>query len=170
MMKRLREHCCEAWAARQPRERRFLTALAIFVAGALLVQGLWSARHDSARLRKQIPRLRVQVEVMQRQANEIRQLQAQTRPAAAPLEGNALLAAAGTAAKVGSFSLAATQLQLEGPRQIRLRATLPFDRWLEWMAAIQADFRLRLVRCQIEGAEDPGFVKIDALLALPDSV
>lgn len=169
-MKQLQEQLRQAWAARAPRERRFLTVLAIFVAIALLAQGLWSARHESARMRKQIPQLRVQAEIMQRQANEIKQLQAPSRPAAAALEGNALLAAAGTVAKVGGLSLAATQLQLEGPRQLRLHATLPFDRWLEWVAAIQADLRLRVVRCQIDGAEDPGFVKIDALLALPDSV
>jgi general secretion pathway protein M len=169
-MKQLREQLRAAWAARQPRERLFLVALAIFIAGALLVQGVWSARNDSARLRKQIPQLRMQAEVMQRQANELRQLQALPKPASAALEGNALLAAAGTAAKVGGLGVAPAQLQLEGPRQVRLRATLPFDRWLEWIAVVQADLRLRLVRCQVDGTADPGLVNIDALLAVPDSV
>lgn len=168
-MKQLQERLRLAWAERQPRERRFLVALAAFVCCALLIQGVWSARSETARLRKQVPQLRLQAETMQRQASEIRQLQAQAKSAGATsLEGAALLAAAGTAAKVGDLNLAANQLQLEGARQIRLRATLPFDRWLDWTATVQADFRLRLIRCQVDSTDKSGLVKIDALLALPD--
>ena len=167
-MKQLRERLRQAWAERQPRERRFLLALAAFVGCSLLIQGVWTARSETGRLRKQVPQLRLQAETMQRQASEIRQLQAQAKSAGATLEGAALLAAAGTAAKVGELNLAANQLQLEGARQIRLRATLPFDRWLDWTATVQADFRLRLIRCQIDSSDKSGLVKIDALLALPD--
>jgi type II secretory pathway component PulM len=168
-MNELRERLGRAWAQRQPRERRFLIALAAFVGCALLIQGVWSARSASARLRKQIPQLSLQVGLMQRQASEIRQLQAQSKStSAALLEGNALLAAANTAAKVGNLSLAASELQLEGPRQLRLRATVPFDRWMEWTATVQLELRLRLVHCQIEGTGSAGMVKVDALMALPE--
>ncbi|MBI5920545.1 MAG: type II secretion system protein M, partial [Betaproteobacteria bacterium] len=64
-----------------------------------------------------------------------------------------------------------TQLQLEGPRQVRLRAPLPFDRWLEWVALLQRDTRLRLVQCRVDAADaanPPGVVRIDALFALPE--
>ena len=156
-----------AWAERQPRERRFLLALGIFIVVALVLQGLWSAQSDRVRLRKKLPELRLQADAMQRQAGEIRQLQTQAKPpGAAIVEGTALLAATNTAAK--NLGLAGAQLQLEGNRQIRLRATLPFDRWLEWLALVQKDSRLRLVHCQVERAENPGMAKIDALLALPD--
>lgn len=169
-MKQLQERLRRAWAEKHPRERSFLIALAAFVTCAALVQGIWSARSESGRLRKQVPQLRMKAEVMQRQAAEIRQLQAQAKSAgAATLEGSALVAAASSAAKLGGLGLEASQLQSEGPRQIRLRATLPFDRWLEWTAAVQTELRLRLIRCQIDSTEDPGRVKIDALLALPDS-
>lgn len=158
-----------AWAERQPRERRFLVVLGIFLATALLLQGLWSAQSDRMRLRKRIPELRLQVETMQRQAGEIRQLQAQVKlPAAAVVEGAPLLAAANTAAK--SLGLAGAQLQLEGMRQIRLRATLPFDRWLEWVALVQKESRLRLIHAQVDRGENPGTAKIDALFALPEPV
>ena len=168
-MKQLQERIRAAWAERQPRERRFLIALAVFVATALLIQGLLTASSERARLHKKIPQLRLQAETMQRQAGEIRQLQAQASIAGATaLDGASLLAAASTAAKTGGLALAASQLQLEGPRQIRLRATLPFDRWLEWIAAVQRDSRLRLIRCQIESADSAGLVKIDALLAVPE--
>lgn len=168
-MKQFQERLRAAWAERQPRERRFLVALAAFVALALLIQGLWSASSERARLHKKIPQLRLQAETMQRQAGEIRQLQAQTNvTGATALEGASLLAAANTAAKTGGLGLAASQLQLEGARQVRLRAALPFDRWLEWIAAVQRDSRLRLIRCQIDSADGAGMVKIDALLALPE--
>ena len=168
-MKELQEKIRAAWAERQPRERLFLVALTAFIVCALLVQGIWSARSEGARLRKQVPQLRLQAETMHRQSAEIRQLQAQAKAAgAAALEGAALLAAAGTAAKVSDLGLEASQLQLEGPRQLRLRATLSFDRWIAWAATVQADLRLRVVRCQIDKGEVPGRVKIDALFAVPD--
>ncbi|MBI3523658.1 MAG: type II secretion system protein M [Betaproteobacteria bacterium] len=161
------------WAARQPRERSFLMALAAFVALALLLQGLWSAHSARVRLHNQIPQLRLQVATLQRQAGEIRQLQSLPASPAAQ-EGNALLTAAIAAARTTGLVLAANQLQLEGPRQLRLRANLPFDQWLEWIAALQRDAHLRLILCRIEGADEaapggmPGVVKIDALFALPE--
>jgi len=168
-MKDTLEKARAAWAERQPRERRFLVALAIFIIIALLLQGLWSANSDRSRLRKRIPELRLQVETMQRQAGEIRQLQAQVKPPPATVvEGAPLLAAANAAAK--SVGLTGAQLQLEGPRQIRLRATLPFDRWLEWLALVQRESRLRLIHAQVERDEAPGTAKIDALLALPEPI
>jgi len=156
-----------AWAERQPRERRFLLALGIFIIIALLLQGLWSAHSDRVRLRKRIPELRLQAETMQRQAGEIKQLQTQVKPpAATAVEGPPLLAAANTAAK--SLGLVGAVLQLEGARQIQLRATLPFDRWLEWVALVQKESRLRLIHAQVERGESPGTAKIEALFALPE--
>lgn len=161
------------WSSRQPRERVFLVALAAFVAIALLLQGLWSAHAARTRLHKQVPQLRQQAELVQRQAGEIRQLLAQPASPAAQ-EGPALVAAAIAASRSTGLTLTAAQLQLEGPRQLRLRANLPFDQWLEWVAALQRDARLRLIHCRIDGLEGadavnlPGVVKIDALFALPE--
>lgn len=161
------------WASRQPRERIFLIALAAFVAIALLIQGLWSAHTARTRLHRQLPQLRQQAEILQRQAGETRQLLAQPASSAAQ-EGTALVAAAIAASRSTGLTLAAAQLQLEGPRQLRLRANLPFDQWLEWVAALQRDARLRLIHCRIDGADGaeavntPGVVKIDALFALPE--
>ena len=161
------------WHSRQPRERRFLTLLAAVVGCALLAQGLWSAHAARARLQRQLPQLRQQAEVLQRQAGEVRQLLAQPVGSAVP-EGAPLLAAANLAARSAGLTLAPTQLQLEGPRQVRVRANLPFDRWLEWLTLLQRDARLRLVQCRVDGAEapaganPPGVVRIDALFALPE--
>lgn len=158
------------WRARAPRERIFLVALAAFIAIALLVQGLWSAHSARSRLHQQIPQLRLQLETLQRQSGEIRQMHAQPAGPAAQ-EGAALLTAAATAARNAELGLTGIQLQLEGPRQLRLRASLPFDRWLEWVAVLQRDAQLRLVHCRIdssEGADAPGQARIDALFALPE--
>ncbi|MDD5176441.1 MAG: type II secretion system protein GspM [Sterolibacterium sp.] len=159
------------WVARAPRERRFLTVLAAFLGCALLAQGLWSAHTARARLHRQMPQLKQQAEVLQRQAGEVRQLLAQPVGPAAQ-EGPALLAAATLVARNTGLALAPAQLQLEGARQIHVRANLPFDRWLEWVAQLQRDARLRLVSCRIDGVEGtgdlPGMVRVDASFALPE--
>lgn len=155
------------WNARQPRERLFLAALAAFLACALLAQGLWSAHNARTRLHRQIPQLRQQAEVLQRQAGEVRQLKSQPINLAAQ-EGPALVAAAVSAAGGVGLTLAPGQLQLEGSRQVRLRTSLAFDPWLEWVAVLQRDARLHLVRCRIETGDRPGIVKVDVLFALPE--
>ncbi len=156
------------WALRRPREKAFLIALAIVVGAALLAQGLWASHRARARLNKQIPQLRQQVEILQRKAAEMQQLRAQP-PIPASAEGSALLASAVASAQAAALPEAAKQLRLEGPGRLRLRVSLPFDRWLEWAAALQRDGRVRLVTCRIEAEEAPGSARIDALFALPES-
>ncbi|MCX7175988.1 MAG: type II secretion system protein GspM [Proteobacteria bacterium] len=161
------------WMARQPRERQFLTVLAVVVGCAVLAQSLWSAHSARARLHRQLPQLRQQAEVLQRQAGEVRQLLGQPASPAAQ-EGHVLLAAATLAARNSGLTLAPTQLQLEGARQLRLRANVPFDRWLEWVATLQKDGRLRLINCRVDAADGaiggypPGVIRVDALFALPE--
>ena len=155
------------WALRQPRERAFLIALAALVGAAILAQAIWASHQARARLKKQIPQLRQQVEILQRKAAEVQQLRTQ-QPNPAPIEGSALLSAAVASAHAAALPDAARQLQLEGPGRLRLRATLPFDRWIEWAAALQRDGRIRLVTCRIEAAAAPGSATIDALFSLPE--
>lgn len=155
------------WAARRPREQALLTALAIFIGAALLAQLLWASHQARARLNKQIPQLRHQVETLQRKAAELQQLKAQP-PIPAPADGSRLLASAVASAHAAALPEAATQLQSEGPGRLRLRATMPFDRWLVWAATLQRDGRIRLVSCRIEAADAPGSAKIDALFSLPE--
>lgn len=155
------------WMQRQPREQTFLTGLAIVVGAALLAQLLWSSHQARARLKMQIPQLRQQVETMQRKAVELQQLRAR-QPTPAPTDGNGLLAAAVASARAAALPEAAKQLQLEGAGKLRLRATLPFDRWVDWIAALQTEGRIRLVSCRVDAAEVPGSAKIDALFSLPE--
>jgi type II secretory pathway component PulM len=156
------------WAARQPRERVFLIVLASIVGAALLAQVLWTSHQARARLKKQIPQLQRQVETLQRKATDLQQLRAQ-QPGPAPVASIALLASAVASANAAALPEAAKQLQQEGPGRLRLRATLPFDRWLEWVAALQRDGRIRIVSCRIEPSDAPGSAKIDALFSLPEA-
>lgn len=155
------------WAQRQPREKTFLTGLAIVVGAALLAQLLWSSHQARARLKTQIPQLRQQVETMQRKAIELQQLRA-GQPTPAPTDGSGLLAAVVASARAAALPEAAKQLQPEGGSRLRLRATLPFDRWVDWIAALQKEGRIRLVSCRVDAAEVPGSAKIDALFSLPE--
>jgi len=155
------------WAARRPRERAFLLALAMILCAALLVQALWASHQARGRLKKQIPLLQQQVENLKRRAADLQQLQAR-QPGPAPDAGTGLLAAAVASANSASLPEAAKQLRTEGPGRLRLRATLPFDRWIAWIGALQRDGRIRLVSCRIEEGEAPGLTKIDALFSLPE--
>lgn len=155
------------WAERRPREQALLSALAIFVIAALLAQLLWSSHQARVRLKDQVPRLRQQLETMQRKTSELQQLRTQPQsPVAA--DAKAVLAAARSAALAAGIGEAASQFQTEGPGRLRVRATLPFDRWLAWAGTLQRDGRLRLVSCRIEAAESAGFAKIDALFSVPE--
>lgn len=156
------------WAARHPRERTFLLALAIFLGAALLAQGLWASHQARVRLKKQIPHLLLQVENLKRRAADLQQLKVQP-PNPVPIQESGLLATAVASANAASLPEAAKQLRTEGPRRLRLRATLDFDRWLKWVAALQRDGRIRVVSCRIDAGEAPGLVKIDALFSLPES-
>jgi type II secretory pathway component PulM len=167
-VKSLIERYRSLWAARQPREQALLAALAFFVVVAVLVQLLWASHQARARLNRQIPQLRHQLETLQRKASDLQQLRTQP-PAAAPVDRSALLASTVASARVAGLPEAATLLQQEAPGRVRLRGTLPFDRWLAWAATLQREGRLRLVSCRIEAAEAPGLAKIDALFSLPDA-
>ena len=175
-MKTIIKNFLVLWRARAPREQVFLGGLAAFIVVALLAQGLWLAHSARSRLHQQIPQLRLQLANVQRQSGEIRQMQ--TQPASPlPQDGVALLAAATAAARSAGLTPSAAQMQLEGPRQVRLRATLPFDRWLEWVAILQRDARLRIAFCRIDvpvevagtaGSNVSGQTRIEALFVLPD--
>ncbi|MGE5524073.1 MAG: type II secretion system protein GspM [Rhodospirillaceae bacterium] len=155
------------WACRQPREKTFLITLAVVVALTLFAQLLWSSHQARSRLKKQLPQLQQHVETLQRKAANLQALKAEAA-AAAPADGNALLAMAMSAAETAGIRQIAPQLKLEGPRRLRVRAAVPFDRWLEWTAALQRDGQVRLVSCQVRAGPTQGIADIDALFALPD--
>ena len=76
-----------------PRHRRRDLVVA-FLAVALLADGLWSSHQARGRLRQQLPQLQQQLDTLQRQAVDIRALQAQPVNPTAP--ENALLQTATT--------------------------------------------------------------------------
>lgn len=156
------------WAARQQRERAFLVVLAIIVGAALLAQLLWASYQARTRLKRQVPQLRQQVETLQRKAADLQQLST-LAPSPVPNDSNALIAVAVTSANAAAIPEVAKELRPEGRGRLRLRANLPFDRWLEWVAAMQRDGRIRLVSCRIEAGDVPGSARIDALFSLPEA-
>jgi general secretion pathway protein M len=166
-MKQYYERLLEFWAAREPREKRFLVALGAFLAIAVFAQLLWSSHQARDRLKKQIPQLQQQVEALQRKSANLQDLKSRP-PSAAPAEGSTLLAMAVSAAEAAGIKEVAPQIKLEGPRRLRLRAAVPFDRWVEWTAALQRDGQVRLVSCHVQASATQGAPDIDALFALPD--
>jgi len=167
-VKNLLERYRALWDTRAPRERALLAGLTVFVIVAALAQLLWASHQARARLDRQIPQLRHQLETLERKASDLQQIRAQS-PVTAPVDREGLLASAVASARIAALPEVATMLKLEAPGRLRLRGTLPFDRWIAWIATLQQEGHLRLVSCSIEAAEAPGSAKIDALFSLPDA-
>lgn len=146
-----------AWQGISPRERRL-----ILIAGAVTSIGLalslldWT-RHERSRLDRSLPRSEAQLEQVQEAATEITRLRSQP-PLQAP-SGPALLEAAQAAAK--SRGLALT-LQ-SGGEGLHVKGQAGFDELTAWLAAIQHDQGLRVVRMEIQHQGPQA--SIDAVLA-----
>lgn len=154
------------WQSRAPRERLFLLALCIFLILALLLNGLWHASQERARLQRQLPQLRLQLATMQQQAADIRSLQNQ--PAKPALTETDLRQTASALLRQAGLKLNDNQLQTTGARQLRLQVELPFEQWLEAVALLQRDALLRLTQTRIEATGSAGVVRIDAWFNLPE--
>lgn len=145
------------WQAHAPRERRLLLAAVAVITAALLLQLLWSAHQAREKLRRQVPLLRTQLAVMERQAADWQRLQRQPTPGAL-LAGDELE----KFARASASALGNVSLHLTGERQLAIKGSIPFDQWIEWVAQLQGGQRLRLTRCELRPAGTPGRVEVDA--------
>ncbi|WP_079432914.1 type II secretion system protein GspM [Zoogloea sp. LCSB751] len=150
-----------AWQGISPRERRL-----VLIAGAVVAVGLtlslldWT-RHERARLDRSLPRSAAQLEQVQESATEIARLRTQP-PLQAPA-GPALLEAAQTSAKSRGLGLT---LQAGG-EGLHVKGQAPFDELVTWLAAVQRDQGLRVLRMEIQ--QQGPQASIDAVLAGPSA-
>lgn len=145
------------WQQRAPRERRLL-ALATVVVAIAAMWGLrdWSVR-ERTRLAAGLPLAEARLKAMEAASAEYARLAALQPPAAPAPE--ALPAALTAAAGGRGLSL---EVRAEPGGQVAVRGTVAFDAWVDWLAAVQADYRLRLVKATVgrEGTR----VKVEATL------
>ena len=150
-----------AWQGLSPRERRLVLIAGAVVAIGTTVSVLDWARHERSRLDRSLPRSAAQLEQVQESATEIARLRNQP-PLQAPA-GPALLEAAQAAAKSRGLGLT---LQAGG-EGLHVKGQAAFDELAAWLAAVQRDQGLRILRMEIQ--QQGPQASIDAVLAGPSA-
>ncbi len=146
-----------AWQARSPRERRLLRVAAAVVGVALVIAALDWSQTQRARLGRSLPRAAAQLEQVQEAATEIARLRAQ--PAAPRPTGPALLETVQASAKSRGLGLV---IQPAGDG-LQLKGQAGFDDLVAWLAALQADQGLRVLRLEVQ--QQGAVASVDAVLA-----
>ena len=149
------------WQAISPREQRLvLIAAAVVAIGAAVSLLDWS-RAEGQRLARRLPRAEASLNQVQEAATEINRLRA--APQAARPDGPALLAAVQASAKSRGLEIGVQG----GGEGLHLKGQAPFDALVAWLATLQKDQGLRVLRMEIQ--RQGSLASVDAVLASPTS-
>ena len=160
----MKKQLIQFWRSRAPRERVVLAGGSALLALALgFAYGWLPMQRDTAQLRKALPQLRAQARQLQQDADEAKRLKG--RPARAR-EGGSLAAVIEQRATAGGLR---EQIESITPQDAgRVRVALPevaFDAWIGWLGELQASHGVRVESARIDAGEEPGMVKVEAVLA-----
>ena len=148
----------ERWLqGRTEREVRMIYAAASIVVVLLLVALVWlPLERARTRLGAELPALRASVEVLQRQADEVKRLRALPPSANREAPVAALASAPPAGARVTALDA----------KRVRLAADdAAFAALLEWMTAAQASHGLHVESARIDALPAAGRVKADIVMA-----
>ncbi len=149
----------QSWQAISPRERKLLLMAAAVVGVGIVLSTLDWSRNERIRLGRALPRAEAQLERVQESATEITRLRAQPapqRPAVA-----ALLDMAQTSARSRGLGVSIQA----GGEGLHVKGQASFDELVAWLAAVQHDQGLRVLRMELQ--QQGALVSVDALLAIP---
>ena len=147
------------WHSRNAGERRTL------LVGTLLLGILgfgylsYSVRVEQDRLRKGVPVANAALQKMQDDATEVDRLRL-VSPAALP-QGQAMVSALTASMRSHGLDLVLTT---EGSDRFRIQGRTSFDPAVNWLAAVQRDYQLRVAT--LSATRQDGSVKLDAVLIL----
>jgi hypothetical protein len=147
------------------REQRALLILAIVVGLSTVIQIIWSSYETTITLRQEL--LVLEHKAAQARAIEKRVGELRAKPLIRQDEGEILLRRTLEIVQPRLPGLPATAVTLESARGISFDATVAFDSWLEFVAAVQRELALRLVFCEISQG-DQAQVRVRARFALAD--
>ena len=149
------------WQAISPREQRLVLIAATVVAIGAAVGLLDWSRAEGQRLARRLPRAEASLNQVQEAATEINRLRA--APQAARPDGPALLAAVQASAKSRGLEIGVQG----GGEGLHLKGQAPFDAMVAWLATLQKDQGLRVLRMEIQ--RQGSLASVDAVLASPTS-
>lgn len=154
------------WSARSPREQLALSlAAAAVIAAALYLLLLGPGLEARARLAAALPKLRAQLDDMQRQEKEIALLRKKVgaNPQRADLKALLQSALART-----SFAKSVARIDTApGGKAVFAANPVNFDEWIAWVESLQREFGVRLEDARIAVIDQPGLVRIEATFAAP---
>ena len=149
------------WAARAPRERLVIAALAAILGAASYLWLLHSADRARARLGTSVAALRTQAATLEQQAAEHERLRETPAPAGSPADLRTLVQGRTDAARLSG---GLTRIESPDPDHVRVTfGAVSFADWLGWIAALQAQ-HVRLETARVEGLAAPGMVSATATL------
>ncbi|RXZ43219.1 type II secretion system protein GspM [Crenobacter cavernae] len=147
------------WRARSVREQRLIAALAavagvaiLFLAFSALTEAIHKGRQKRAALSGEL----AVVEVLAKEAAELK-----ARPALTPLAAEPLLTLLKTAAAQAGLDAAGSRWAVDGESGVVHEAEQPFDAWLAWAGKMQATQQVRLASFDATPA-GPGRVRLVA--------
>lgn len=147
------------WSSRQPRERKLLIGLGVFLAVAVGYAGIWQPTRAAAlKNRTKFAALQQQVALASSLSDEAAKLKRQ--PALTPLNASALL----DLLKQSSAATGLTEGQWnsDGEHAVTFSGTVPFDAWLRWAGELAATQQVRLVSLKAETSGQAGSAKLTA--------
>ncbi len=152
------------WAACTARQRAAIAAAIAVAAATALHLLLWepglAARQS---LSATLPRLRAQLEDMRWQRAEVVALRKQLGASTPQGDLAALLRASAAQA---AFAPAIERIESLPGGKVRMQAgPLPFDAWLAWIGNVQRELGIRVDACRISALDQPGMVRLEAILA-----
>jgi general secretion pathway protein M len=127
----------------------------------------YPAQRSVAKLEATLPRMRMDLNVMQRQSTEIARWRQSAAKAKLDVAG-ALAAVQATAAKRGLGTL--DRVETMGTDRVRVvLVAAAFEPWLAWVDQLQREHQLVIDVARIDAIERPGFAKIEMVLYLPNA-
>ncbi len=160
----MKKQLIQFWRSRAPRERLVLAGgSALLVLALGYAYGWLPMQREAAQLRQALPQLRAQARQLQQDALEVGRLKARPVPAQ---QGGSLAAVIDQRAK--AIGLRERIESITPQDDGRVQVVLPdvaFDAWLGWLGDLQASHAVRVESARIEARDEPGMVRIDAVLA-----
>ena len=156
-----------SWQQINSRERLVISGGALLLLIIIAYFYLWQPlSQERLRLRASLPQLKLSAAQMRANVDEVMRLKANLNQA--PQSAQSLRTVLEQSATAFKLRENLSQLNIEGENRIRLSMTsVPFDDWIQWLAQLQTQHRIRLESCRVAGLPAPGMVKVDAVLIGP---